>query len=127
MNVTRMLKRELSRTSATPRQPAEADPFAQAIGRQLEQRGIVNATGPQAEAEPEWYDRVIALGQMRQRQEREWEARRQAEAQTETAPQSPAAAFAAAIGGTSVPLALNGAGVLRAALAGGHGTVNGGE
>jgi hypothetical protein len=58
--------------------------------------------------------------------EEEWEARRKAEAEAPTAPQTTAGVLHAAIAGSSAAMPLNGASVLRAALGGGQGTINGG-
>jgi hypothetical protein len=102
--------------------------FAQAIARKLESRGIVSVPGLPTD-EPEWFD--VAIEHQRRQQELAAvrEARRQAE-EAHEAPQTTASILMgeiakAATGSGSVAIPLNGAAVLRAALNGGSGTVNG--
>ena len=80
---------------------------------------------PDPEPEPTWVDRAIEFGRHTDELEEEWKAQREAEQEAKNAPQTTAGILQAAIAGpSSIPL--NGASVLPAALAGGHGTVNGG-
>ena len=73
------------------------------------------------------FARAIEFGRRSEELEEEWAARRKAEAEAQTAPQTTAGILRAAIAGSSAAMSLNGAAVLRAALAGGPGTINGEE
>ena len=70
-------------------------------------------------------DNAIEYGERTRELEAKWAAQRQAAQDEHTTPQTAAAALRAAIAGPSVPLPLNRAGILRAALGGGRGTING--
>lgn len=75
-----------------------------------------------------WYDRVIELDRRHRQFEADREAQRRAEEEAARAPTSTAGILAEAIGGASSSVksvALNSADILRAALAGGPGTVDG--
>ena len=89
MSAAESVKRAVANTRGNP-QPVE-DEFAQAIGRQLERRGIAKVPGlPRPEPEPEWYDAWIELDRQHKELEAEREARRQAEAEAAQAPQTTA-------------------------------------
>lgn len=107
--------------------------FAQAVARRLEARGIARVAGLPVE-QSEWFDVVIehhrrqvevtAAGEERQR------AERQAEEAVQEAPQTTVSILIseiarAATGSGSATIPLNGTAVLRAALGGGGGTING--
>jgi hypothetical protein len=123
-----LLKRALAGSQGHAPQPI-TDEFALAIAKRLESRGIVKVPGmPDKDDEMQWYDKLIELDRQHKEFEREREAREQAE-QEVVAPQTTAGIVRAAIAcssGSSGHIALNGAAVLRAALAGGPGTINGG-
>lgn len=84
---------------------------------------------PREDGPPEWFDLAIAVGQAHKDFESEREAKKQAEEAARTAPTTAAGMLAAEISGkrnsTESPLPLNGAALLRAALNGGSGTING--
>lgn len=121
------------RINSTKRKPAETieDEFAQAVAHRLESRGITTVPGLPQDEPPQWYDLAIE----RERRFREYEAKREAQRQAEEAarnePQSTAGILAVAIAAqadsspASKHIPLNGAAVLRAALAGHAGTING--
>jgi hypothetical protein len=126
------LKRSIVNTAAQAK-PAAAveDEFAQAVARQLEAKNIAQVPGlPKSEPEPEWFDRVIKLGQRHDELEAKWEAQRQADAEElENPPQSTASVILSEItkansSSGSGHMALNSAGILRAALGGGPGSIN---
>ncbi len=76
--------------------------------------------------------RLKRHAQETERLQAEWEARRKADEEAQNAPQTTAGILMgeiakAATKSNSSHIPLNGAQVLRAALAGGHGTANGGE
>jgi hypothetical protein len=123
------------------------DEFAQAVARKLESRGIVRVPGLPTD-EPEWFDVAIEHHRRQQELAAEREARRQAEEVAQETLQTTASILigeiakaatgsgsAANAGSEADPLRagyrtalpLNGAAVLRAALSGGSGTVNGGH
>jgi hypothetical protein len=79
----------------------------------------------------EWHDKLIELNRRHEEFEREREARKQAEQQAATAQQTTPDLIRQAMAEThqttsKATIPLNGAAVLRAALAGGPGTINGG-
>ena len=91
-------------------------------------RGIAKVPGlPRPDPEPTWIDRAIEHDRRTDELEAQREAQRQAEEEAAQAPKTTAAILHAAIAGPSAPLPLNGACILRAALGGGHGTINGGS
>ena len=102
------------------------DDVAKAIARQLESRGIAKVPGlPDDEPEPEWFDIAIELEKQNKLLEDEREVRCDAEEEAENAPKTTADIFCQAIkGSSSKAMPLNGAGILRSALAGGPGTIN---
>jgi hypothetical protein len=122
------VKRAMKGTRGREPEPV-TDRFAQGVARQLERRGIAKVPGlPKSERQPEWYDLAIELERRAEEIEAERQAQRQAEAEAAQPPQTTAGILAVAIGGPSSGyLPLNGAGILRAALEGGQGTVNGGN
>jgi len=109
------------------------DSLALGIAKRLEARGIARVPGL-PEEEEDWPKKVLAfLQEQRDIEERAAERRRQAEEERDAppAPRTTAGivrqAMAEAHPTSKAPLPLNGAAVLRAALAGGHGTINGGN
>ena len=132
MNAAERLKAALAASQGPTPRPI-TDEFALAIARKLEARGIAKVPGV-PDDEERWQDTVLTfLQEQRDIEERSAERRRQAEAEAQhTAPPSTAAILAAEIAkaGTSsgsAHMPLNGAQVLRTALAGGGGTINGGQ
>ncbi len=119
------LKRQLANTPRHNPEPVE-DEFAKAIARKLESRGIAKVLGL-ADPEPEmaWYEKWIELDRQHKELEAEQEARHKAKQEAQNPPQTTAGALHAAIAGSSAAMPLNGASVLRAALGGGQGTING--
>ncbi|MEE3852777.1 hypothetical protein VZC37_20730 [Gordonia sp. LSe1-13] len=122
-----MLQRQIKSTRRQPPTPIEGD-FAQAIGARLEEREITKVAGLPAteEPEPRWYDLAIEVQRRHQEFVGEREAKQQAEHQ---AAQSTPDLIRSTLAGTVKPSAasampLNGSRVLRAALAGGQGTIN---
>jgi hypothetical protein len=81
--------------------------------------------GTQEPEPPQWFDLAIELDRQHKASEAERQARRKADEEAQNAPQTTAGILYAAIAGSSAPLPLNGAGILRAALGGGGGTING--
>ena len=128
MTPKQMLERALAGSQSPTPQPI-TDEFALAIARKLEARGIAKVPGIPDDEEG-WQDTVLTfLQEQGDIEERAAERQSEAEAQ-HTAPPSTAAILVAEIanaatnsGGAHIPL--NGAAVLRAALAGGGGTING--
>ena len=100
-------KQMLERALAGPQRPTPqpvTDEFAKAIAQKLETRGIVKVPGlPHPEPEPTWIDAAVEFERRNKELEQRWTQEREA--------------------AQAVPL--NGAQVLRAALAGEHGTING--
>lgn len=121
-----LLTRQINSTKRTPAGTIE-DEFGQAVARRLEQRGIVKVPGlPVDETEPQWYDLMIEHGRRHREFKAEREAQRQAEQQAAKAtPDLIRSTLAGAAGQPTSTMPLNGAAVLRAALNGGRGTVNG--
>lgn len=125
-----LLTQQLNSTKRKP-DPKITDGFAQAVARKLDSRGIVRVPGlPVDDPEPEWWE--VSMEHLRRQQAlaAEQEARRQAEEVAQAAPQTTSLLMGeiarAATGSGSATIPLNGAAVLRAALTGGGGTVNGG-
>lgn len=126
-----MLTRHLNSTKRKP--DTIEDEFALAVARRLEKRNIAKVPGlPDDDPEPQWYDRAIEHDRRHRQLEAEPEAQRQAERQ---AAQSTPDLIRSTLGALDVDvrgaakqpastMPLNGSGVLRAALAGGDGTVN---
>ena len=125
-----LLNRQINSTKRKADPPIN-DPFAQAVAKRLESRGIAEVPGlPNNPPEVDGFDVLIEL----HRRNREFQAQRQAQrqAEDEVAKRPPTAAgllaeAIAAQGNTNVPskhMPLNGAAILRAALAGGAGTIN---
>jgi hypothetical protein len=88
----------------------------------------------QKQGELEWYDRAIELHRHHEEFEAQREAQRQAEQEAANTPRNPVDALRAALSGAQTPsvssaasatTALNSAELLRAALGGSAGTVNG--
>lgn len=106
------------------------DALDQAMIRRMQQRGIVGEVSGMPEptdSDQEWYDKVLAWMQAQKEIQEKAEAKR-AEAEN-PAPETAAEMLRCALTGASSPkhLPLNGAGILRAALAGKPGTINGGN
>ena len=124
-----MLKRALAGTQGHRQQPI-SDEFAKAVAKRLESRRIVKVPGLTDEPESE-SDRIRAAldryEAVARQIEAEREAKRQAKAEAEVAAKPTTAIVREAIAGSSAPVALNGMGVLRAALSGmgTKGTING--
>jgi hypothetical protein len=107
------------KTSATaeilrglPRKPDAAQMVAQALH--------VPAPEPM-----QWYEAAIELHRHHQALEDEREAQRRAKEEAATPPRNPVDALRAALAGSGSGTALNSAALLRAALGGSAGTVNG--
>jgi hypothetical protein len=133
MTPKEMLERAIAGTQGRTPQPI-TDEFVLAIAKRLEARGIVKVPGLPDEDEPEleWYEKIIELNRRHEEFEREREARKQAEQEAAaTAQQTTTDLIRQAMAEThpmsKAPIPLNGAAVLRAALAGGPGTMNGEE
>ncbi|OBI54674.1 hypothetical protein A5667_24905 [Mycolicibacterium fortuitum] len=121
-----MLTRQLN---STKRQPAESieDEFALAVARRLEERQIAKVPGvSDDQPEPQWYDIAIEMDRRHREYLADREAQRQAKQQAaQSTPdliRSTLAGAARQPAPTTMPL--NGSRVLRAALAGGDGTIN---
>jgi hypothetical protein len=128
MKPAEMLKRALVGTQTHTPQPI-TDDFAKAIARKLEERGIAKVPGiPSPDPEPTWIDNAIEFGRQSKELEAEWEAKRQAELEAATAPQTTAGILANTITGSSSVIPLNGDGILDVVMrAMGGGTANGGN
>jgi hypothetical protein len=130
MTPAEMLKRALAGTQGRTPQPI-TDEFAKAIAKRLESRGIVKVPGlpDEDESELEWYEKLLELDRRHEEFEREREAREQAEQEAATAhlttPDLIRRTMAETHPTSKSTIPLNGAAVLRAALAGGPGTING--
>ncbi len=128
MTPKEMLERAIAGTQDRTPQPI-TDEFARAIAKRLESRGSVKVPGLEDDA-PE-SDRIRAALDRYEATAREIEAdreaKRQAKAEAEAAAKPTTAIIREAITGASAPVALNGMGVLRAALSGmgTKGTING--
>lgn len=97
----------------------------------MESRGVTKVAGlPDEPAELDWLDIVTELRRRNEEFQAQREAQRQAEEEAAKRPHTTAGVLAAAIaaqGNTSGPskhIPLNGSAVLRAALAGGTGSIN---
>ncbi|MFZ3294216.1 MAG: hypothetical protein WA622_27075 [Mycobacterium sp.] len=124
------LGRALSASSRRlPQQQQLDDPFAQAIAQRLQDKGIAQVPGLPQPPEPEWFDKAIAYYNAAN------EDQRQANEQHQTAPVNIVELIRATLEGltggpvtepvkSTVP-ALNSVDILRAALGGSSGTVNG--
>ncbi len=140
-----MLKRALAGNQGHRPEPI-TDEFAQAIARQLEAKQIAKVPGlPSPEPEPEWYDRAAEFVRRTKELEDEREASRRAEEAAQNEPDTTVDLIRQMMdetyggAGSAEPaqnhhettrtsrsvIPLNGAAVLRAALAGGHGIING--
>jgi hypothetical protein len=105
----------MDRKYSTARKPNPADILRQAL-----------AGTP--EPKTEWYDAAIELDRLHREREAQREAQRQADEEAANAPHTSAALLATARrGGASATTALNSADILRAALGGSPGTINGGN
>jgi hypothetical protein len=131
MTPKEMLERAIAGTQGRTPQPI-TDKFARAIARKLESRGIVTVPGLEDDEPESESDRIRAAldryEAAEQQIEAEREAKRQAEVEAEAAAKPTTAIVREAIAGSSAPVALNGMGVLWAALSGmgTKGTINGG-
>jgi hypothetical protein len=128
MTPAEMLKRALAATQGRTPQPI-TDEFAKAIAKRLEARGIVKVPGLEDEPEPDPIGAALDRYQAAERAiEAEREAKRLADEQAAQNARSTPDIIREAVStssGSSGHIPLNGAGVLRAALAGGPGTING--
>jgi hypothetical protein len=105
--------------NSLPRKPSAADMLRRRI-----------AGTPDTSPEPTWTDNAIEFGRRSDELEEEWEAKRQAEQEAQTAPRTTAGILHREIKGSSAAIPLNGDGILRAvhaALGGRQGTINGGN
>ncbi|MBM4600038.1 hypothetical protein GS440_17405 [Rhodococcus hoagii] len=124
LSAAALLTRQINSTNQKP--DAIQGGFAQAVGRRLEERNVTAVPGlPDDKPEPEWYDLAIEVHRQHEEFVAERETKRQAEQQ---AAQSTPDLIRTALAGTtrqpSSTMPLNGTRVLRAALAGGAGTIN---
>jgi hypothetical protein len=127
-SAAKLLTQQANSTKRKP-DPKITDEFALGVARKLESREIVRVPGLPVD-EPEWFDVAIEHHRRQQELAAQREARRQAEEQAKEPPQTTASILMgeiakAATGSGSATIPLNGAAVLRAALNGGGGTVNG--
>lgn len=130
MTAAQKLVAAMSRTPTSHRPTPITDPFAQAVAKKLVSRGITSVPGLPVDEPPEWFDLAIEHLSRRQDLAGEREARRKAEKEAQNTPQTTASILMGEIakagtGSGSAMIPLNGAAVLRAALNGGRGTVNG--
>jgi hypothetical protein len=134
MNAADALKRAIAGTQGRTQQPI-TDEFAKAIAKRLESRGIVKVPGLEDDEPESESDRIRAALDRYEAAARQVEAEREAKLQAEqeaaeaqrTTPDLIRQAMAETHPTTSkATIPLNGAAVLRAALAGGPGTINGG-
>lgn len=128
MNARDAVRRALAATPGSGDPGAVTGGFTAAIARRLEERGIAQVPGIHtADQPPDWWDLLIEVDRRhRQAEQRRLERQRLEEEATNTAPTA-AGVLAAEItrqAGATSSMPLNGAAVLRAALAGGPGTVN---
>lgn len=125
-NTARNFARSLSNTPAKP--GTVDDPVAVAFAKRLEQRGIVSQVPGLPDVDPEpWHKKVLRIlheDKEAAEQHKAKRARREAE-QAEAQVPLPAQVRSALAGDSSNHMPLNGAQVLRAALGGGRGTING--
>ncbi|WP_342660398.1 hypothetical protein Rruber_00231 [Rhodococcus ruber] len=108
------------------RADAVAGDFAQAVASRLEKRNIARVPGlPDDQPEPEWYDIAIEIDRRHQEFLAEREDKHLAEQQAaQSTPDLIRSALAGAAQQPTSAMPLNGSRVLRAALAGGDGTIN---
>jgi hypothetical protein len=130
MKAARQLKAAIEGRAQGHRPEPITDEFTQAVARKLESRGIVCVPGLPAD-EPQWFDLAIESHRRNEEIRAEHEAKQKAQKAAQK-PRSTASILMgeiarAATGSGSAPIPLNGAAVLRAALNGGNGTVNGGQ
>lgn len=125
-----LLTRQLNSTTSKPT-PTITDPFAEAVARRLESRRIAKVPGLQDNSpEPDGLEILIELHRRNEEFQAQREDQRQAEEEAAKRPQTTAGILAAAVrdqansSGASKHIPLNGAAVLRAALADGAGTIN---
>ncbi len=129
MNAARTLKAAIERSGRGHRPEPITEEFAQAVAHKLESRGIATVDDlPGPANHLEWFDLAIEMHNRNVAFQKERDARRKAEEEAHNAPQTTAGLLAAAIHGergSAGTMPLNGASVLRAALNGGSGTING--
>jgi hypothetical protein len=122
------LRRALSASSSRiPQQQQQIDdPLAAAIGQRLQDKGIAQVPGLPQPPEPEWFDKAISYYNAAN------EDQRQADEQHQTAPVNIVELIRATLEGgpvtepvKSTAPALTSVDILRAALGGSSGTVNG--
>ncbi|MBM4557991.1 hypothetical protein GS466_23690 [Rhodococcus hoagii] len=125
LSAAALLTRQINSTNRKPH--AVQGGLAQAVARRLEERNIAKVPGlPDDQPEQQWYD--IAIESHRRHEEflAEREAKNQAEQHgVLSTPDLIRSALAGASRQSSSTMPLNGERVLRAALAGGGGTLNG--
>jgi hypothetical protein len=129
MTAAQTLRAAIGRIGSAQRTKLITDPFAQAVARKLESHRITRVPGLPVD-EPEWFDLAIES----HRRNEGIRVAREAKQKAEKAAQEPRSTASilmgeiarAATGSASQPIPLNGAAVLRAALNGGGGTINGG-
>ena len=103
--------------SSAGRGAASLDPFAKAVARKLESRGVARVPGVEDHApEPEWFDLAIEHRRRQETAQAESEARRQAEEEARLPTPAKLARALSVRRGDAIPL--NGAEILRAALTG---------
>ncbi len=120
-----MLTRQIDSSRRKPTDTVE-DGLAQAVGRRLEERHIAAVPGlPDDQPEPEWHDIAIELHRRHEELLAEREATHEAEQRAaQSTPDLIRSTLAGAAQQQSSTMPLNGSRVLRAALAGGDGTIN---
>jgi len=124
LSAAALLTRQINLTNRKP--DAVQGGFAQAVARRLEDRNIATVPGlPDDQPEPEWYDIAIELHRRHEEFLTEREAKQQADQHpAQSTPDLIRSALAGATRQRSSTMPLNGTRVLRAALAGGDGTIN---
>ncbi|MFX1783457.1 hypothetical protein [Prescottella equi] len=124
LSAAAMLTRQINSSNRKP--DAIQGGFAQAVGRRLEERHVTAVPGlPDDKPGPEWYD--LAIESHRRHEEFLTEREDQHQAKQRAAQSTPDLIRSALAGATrqrSSTMPLNGTRVLRAALAGGGGTIN---
>lgn len=121
----RALAQRLNNTA--PKQETVNDAAAVAFARRLQERGIVGDVPglPEDESEP-WGKKVLRILREDREATERYEAEKAQREAEEAQPQTAAGLLAAALSQANHSvMPLNGAQVLRAALAGGSGTING--
>ncbi|MDQ1308598.1 MAG: hypothetical protein QG671_4433 [Actinomycetota bacterium] len=130
MNARDAVRRALAATPGSGDPGAVNGGFTAAIARRLEERGIAQVPGIHtADQPPDWWDLLIEVDRRHRQAEQRRLERQRLEEEVSSTPPTAAGVLAAEItrqaGATSsISMPLNGAAVLRAALAGGPGTVN---